>query len=133
MVRGRPRSSVRRAAYALALVLAVEVVGTVGFHLIEGMGWVNSFYFESMLATGQGPPLALVTDTGKVFASLMGFISVGSVLSAVVFTLGPLFVRYWREGLEAAEAEARKLEHEAAQGVRHLEEELSGHRGGKPP
>lgn len=133
MARRLPRSSVRRAAYAVLLVLVVEIVGTLGFHALEGMGWVNAFYFESMLATGQGPPLTLTTDAGKVFASFMGFVSVGSVLSAIVFTLGPIFVHYWREGIEAAETEARRLEAEAARGVRHLEEELTGRRGGKAP
>ena len=134
-----PRSLVRRAAYSIILVAVAEAVGTVGFHAIEGMGWVNAFYMESMLATGQGPPLQLVTDSGKIFASIMGFVSVSSVLSAIILTVGPLLARLWKEGVDAAEVEAKKLEEEAIRGVRRLEEDLGLGRGehdgpsGAPP
>ncbi len=53
------------------------VIGRVGFHPIEGMNHVNAVYFESMLATGQGPPLLLDIDAGKIFASIMAFVTVG--------------------------------------------------------
>jgi voltage-gated potassium channel len=107
-----PTSRGRRAFYALSAIAAVMVVGTIGFHEIEGMSWVDSFYFESMLATGQGPPIPLVTDAGKIFASIMAFVSVGSVITALVVTLAPIFSQLWREGLERAERDAKRLEAE---------------------
>jgi hypothetical protein len=122
--RRRHRSNARRAVLAISAVVAAEVIGTVGFHLIEGANWVNAFYFESMLATGQGPPFTLNTDTGKIFASIMGFVSVGSTLSAVIFTLGPLLTRIWREFVEDVETETRALEHDVARGVRRFEDEF---------
>ncbi len=100
----------RRVFYAFSGILVVMVVGIVGFHQIEGMGWVNAVYFESMLATGQGPPLTLNTDAGKIFASVMAFVSVGSVITALVVTLIPLISQLWREGLERAERDVRELE-----------------------
>lgn len=124
-----PKAAVRRAIYSLIAVALAEIIGTVGFYLIEGVRWVDAFYFESMLATGQGPPFVLNTDTGKIFASIMGFVSVGSVLSAVIFTVGPLVVRFWREGIEAVEEEARKLEQGAAHGIRNLEADLTRRKG----
>lgn len=105
-----PRTVLRRAIYALLGIVLVLILGTFGFHVIEGMNYVDSFYFESMLATGQGPPLPLATDAGKIFASIMGFVSVGSVVTTLVFTLGPIFSNLWREGLERVEEEARTLE-----------------------
>jgi hypothetical protein len=119
----RRRSNTRRALLAISAVVAAEVIGTVGFHLIEGADWVNAFYFESMLATGQGPPFTLTTDTGKIFASIMGFVSVGSTLSAVIFTLGPLLTRIWRSFVEDVETEARAFEHGVASEIRKLEHE----------
>ena len=83
------RNRTRRALIAVTAVLVAELVGTVGFHVIEGAGWINAFYFESMLATGQGPPFTLYTNAGKIFASVMAFVSVGSTLSAVIFAVGP--------------------------------------------
>lgn len=104
----------RRVFYALSAIGTVMVVGTVGFHQIEGMSWVNAVYFESMIATGQGPPITLVTNAGKIFASVMAFVSVGSVISALLVTLAPILSQLWREGIEKAERDARSLEKDLA-------------------
>jgi hypothetical protein len=117
----RPRRrTARRALFALAVIGVVEVVGTVGFHAIEGMAWINAFYFESMLATGQGPPFPLATNAGKIFASAMGFVSVGSTLSAVVFAVGPFLARSWRGLVQDVEVEARRLEQEVTDETRRF-------------
>jgi len=100
----------RRLFYAISGIVLVMVVGIVGFHQIEGMDWVNALYFESMLATGQGPPLALTTNSGKIFASVMGFVSVGTVFTSLVVTLVPIISQVWRESLERVEKDARALE-----------------------
>lgn len=109
----------RRALLSLSALAIVLVVGTVGFHVVAGTGAVESFYFESMLATGQGPPLFLGGATEELFASAMAFLSVGTVVTTLVLNVGPLLARYWREGVELAEKEIRKLEGE-------VEEELWG-------
>lgn len=119
----RIRTSRHRLLLALGAVAAAEIVGTVGLHLIEGTGWIDAFYFESMLATGQGPPFPLATGVGKVFASVMAFVSVGSTLTAVIFTLGPAVARLWRDAIEKLEDEARRLEHGAEAEVRRLRQE----------
>ncbi|MGI0128651.1 MAG: hypothetical protein ACREEC_00595 [Thermoplasmata archaeon] len=119
-----PRASVRRAIYAVLAVIAVEIVGTIGFHSLEPIGWVDAFYFESMLATGQGPPFPLIHDASKIFASVMGFASVGAVVSAIVFTVGPVVVKLWREAVESAESDMLRIEQEAARGVRDIEHAL---------
>jgi hypothetical protein len=101
------RSAIRRITYAVSAIALVMVVGTYGFHAIEGMDYINAFYFESMLATGQGPPLQLQTSAGKVFASIMAFVSVGSVITTLIFTLGPMAATAWRQGIERVEKEVR--------------------------
>ena len=105
----------KRVFYAFSAIAAVMVVGIVGFHQIEGMDWVNAIYFESMIATGQGPPIQLMTDSGKIFASVMAFVSVGSVITALVVTLAPIISQLWREGWERVEKDARGLEREMEQ------------------
>jgi hypothetical protein len=96
--------------YSLSSIVLVLAVGVVGFHQLEGMRWVDAVYFESMLATGQGPPILLTTDSGKIFASVMAFVSVGAVLASLVVNLGPIISQVWRESLEQLEADARRLE-----------------------
>ena len=105
-----PRTALRRVAYALLGIAVVMIVGIEGFRYIEGMSLVNAIYFKSMLATGQGPPLQLNTDAGKLFASVMGFVSVGSVITTFFFTLSPIFAQIWREVMERAEDEVRTVE-----------------------
>ena len=107
--RSIPGSRRRRAFFAVSLIVVVIIVGTIGFRVIEGMNWVDAFYFESMLATGQGQPIPLTTDTGKIFASIMGFVSVGSVITSLVFTLVPIISQLWKEGLERLEEDARTI------------------------
>jgi hypothetical protein len=104
------RKAMWRVVYAVSLIAIVMIIGIVGFHYIEGMNYVDALYFESMLATGQGPPLQLNTDTGKIFASVMAFVSVGSVLTTIVYTLGPVLALIWRESLERVQGGVRKME-----------------------
>jgi hypothetical protein len=107
---GYSKKRLRRAFYAVSSIIVVLTVGTLGFHLIEKLSYVDSFYFESMMAAGQGPPFPLTTDTGKIFASIMGFISISAVATTLVFTLGPVLAELWREGLERVEEEGRVIE-----------------------
>ncbi len=111
------RTALRRLIWALLGIGLILVIGTVGFHLLAGLSPVDSFYFESMLATGQGPPFTLTTDDAKIFASIMAFVSVGSVVSTLLFAVGPIVRRFWREESERIEADARRLEQEVE---RHL-------------
>jgi hypothetical protein len=110
------RTAVRRLIWALLGIGLILVVGTLGFYLIAGLSPIDSFYFESMLATGQGPPFTLTTDGSKIFASIMAFVSVGSVVSTLLFAVGPIVQRFWR-------AESERIE----EGVRHLEQEVERH------
>lgn len=58
-----------------------------------------------MLATAQGPPAAPATFAGKIFASVMAFISVGSIVAALGFLFGPFFGVILRMETERAEKE----------------------------
>ena len=99
------RSPWKRGAYSLVLVVSVMTVGTVGMHVIQKMSCLDAFYFMSMIATAQGPPAAPATPAGKLFASFMAFISVGTVVASVGFLFGPFFGRLWRIGVERLEEE----------------------------
>ena len=74
-------------------------------HAIEGWSYLDSFYFTSFVATGQGPPANLDPQSavGKIFASFLAFLSVGTVISALLFLFGPFFGRVFRLGVERIE------------------------------
>ena len=98
MRRHHVHSPWRRAAYSLLLLVSVLGVGTIGFHGLEGASYLDSFYLISMIATAQGPSQAPVTVGGKVFVSLMAFISVGAVVTSIGFLFGPFLGQLWRIG-----------------------------------
>ena len=118
------RRSRRTAILSVIALVVVVAFGTLGFYLVAGTDAVDSFYFECMLATGQGPPFPLTTDAAKLYASAMAFLSVGTVVTTLFLNLGPIVVRWSREGLEYVEREARKVESEVREEV---------HRGSPPP
>ncbi|MBI3615597.1 MAG: two pore domain potassium channel family protein [Candidatus Omnitrophica bacterium] len=102
-------SAWKRAVASLILVGSVLAVGTVGFHFLEGYSYLDAFYFISMIATGQGPSQVPGTGTGKMFASVMAFVSVGTVVASLGFLFGPFFGFLWRIGHERWEEEIHSL------------------------
>jgi hypothetical protein len=99
----------RKTLYSIAVVALVLAVGTEGMHVLEGWSYVDSFYFISLIATTQGPGSIPRTDAGKIFASLMAFVSVGAVLSALAFVFGPLFGTLLKVGIDYVEREEEKI------------------------
>jgi hypothetical protein len=98
--------------YSIAVVVAILAVGTEAIHILEGWGYVDSFYFISLIATAQGPTASPKTDAGKIFASLFSFISVGAVVSALVFVFGPVLGSLVKTGFDYVEREERRFGHE---------------------
>jgi uncharacterized oligopeptide transporter (OPT) family protein len=107
-----PKSFWARASYSVALIAAVLALGTMSMHLIEGWGYLDAFYFTSFIATGQGPPpnIAPVTDLGKAFASFLAFVSVGTVITALLFLFGPFLGRLLKAGEEKLEELEKDVE-----------------------
>jgi hypothetical protein len=55
---------------ALALIVVSLFVGMVGYHVLEGVSWLDAFLNASMLLGGMGPVTIPVTVGGKLFAGL---------------------------------------------------------------
>ncbi len=98
-----------RALFSIVILAIVMAIGTIGMMFLEGWDPVTSFYFMALLATAEGPALSPVTVAGKLFASLMAFVSIGAAISAITFTFGPLFGYALREGFAYIEKEDDKL------------------------
>ena len=99
----------RRALFSIVILAVVMAIGTIGMMFLEGWDPVTSFYFMALLATAEGPALSPLTVAGKLFASLMAFVSIGAAISAITFTFGPLFGYALREGFAYVEKEDDKL------------------------
>jgi len=99
----------KRAFYSIAILALVMAIGTIGIMVLEGWDLVTSFYFMSLLATAEGPAQAPMTVGGKIFASIMAFLSIGATISAITFTFGPLFGSILKEGFAYVEREEDRL------------------------
>src|SRR5712692_7923379 len=99
----------KRAFFSIVVLAIVMAIGTIGMMLLEGWDSVTSFYFIAHLATAEGPALSPLTVAGKLFASLMAFVSIGAAISAITFTFGPLFGSVLKEGFAYIEKEEEKL------------------------
>lgn len=77
----------RHALASLGIVAISLMAGMLGYHLLEGLAWVDSLLNASMILGGMGPVDTLHTTAGKVFASLYALYSglVVLVVAGVLF------------------------------------------------
>lgn len=79
----------RYSLFSVSLLAISLLIGTLGYHYLAGLGWLDSFYNASMILTGMGPVAELATPTAKVFASLYALFSGVIFLSIVAVFFAP--------------------------------------------
>lgn len=85
-----------------ALVVGSLGVGMTGYHVFEGLSWVDAFLNASMLLGGMGPVNAPQTDIGKLFAGWYALYAGLVFIVAAGVTIAPAFHRmlhlfHWQE------------------------------------
>lgn len=80
-----------------ATAVAVVAGGAVFFHLQEGLGWLDAFYFTTVTLTTVGyGDFSPATDGGKLF--LMAYVVVGlGVMAALLGLIAELALEVTRE------------------------------------
>ena len=71
----------------MLIIFISLMIGVLGYHILEGFGWMDSLLNASMILGGMGPVSELKTDAGKFFASMY------ALFSGIVFlvTAGIIF------------------------------------------
>ena len=77
-------------AFAGGIIGASLGLGIVGFHLSEGLGWLDSLLNASMLLGGMGPVNFPQTEAGKLFASFYALFSGLIILLAFGVMVAPV-------------------------------------------
>lgn len=86
--------ALRRALVALAALTGLTLVGTVGFRITEGIGWLDALYMAVItLSTVGYQEVAPASLAGRVFT--IGFIVVGV---SVALYAGLALAEFWIEG-----------------------------------
>jgi hypothetical protein len=69
------RRAARHLAVALALIGVAVAVGTIGYHTLARLGWLDAFLNASMILSGMGPVDRLDSAGAKLFAALYALFS----------------------------------------------------------
>lgn len=91
------RQFIARMVQFVVLGIAIEaasiLIGSLGFHYIGGLGWLDGALNATMIITGNGPPFEPQTADAKIFQiifSLSGAIGFVLILSLILL---PVFHR----------------------------------------
>lgn len=70
------------------------MLGVLGYHFFEDIGWIDSLLNASMILGGMGPVTELKTDAGKIFASFYALFSGIVFLVTVGIIFAPIVHRF---------------------------------------
>jgi hypothetical protein len=69
------RRAARHMAWGLLAILAAVTMGTVGYHLLGRLAWIDAFLNASMILGGMGPVDRMEATSGKLFSSFYALFS----------------------------------------------------------
>ena len=87
------RRLVRHFSWSLVVVAASLAVGMVGYHVTEGLGWVDAYLNAAMLLGGMGPVDPPRTVPGKLFAGTYALYAGLLVIALAGILLAPVLHR----------------------------------------
>lgn len=79
--------------FALMLIIISVLIGTVGYHLLGKISWLDSFYMACMILTGMGPVTDMETSGAKLFSSFYALYSGVAFLSITAIFFAPIIHR----------------------------------------
>lgn len=91
-------------AAALVLIGVSLVAGMVGYHVLEGQGWLDAYGRAAMILSGMGPYSEPLTPAGRFFAGTYALYSGLLVVATTGIMLAPVFHRVLHR-LHAADEE----------------------------
>ncbi|HLO80813.1 MAG TPA: hypothetical protein VK166_07645 [Chitinophagaceae bacterium] len=84
---------VRYGVFAFILIAFSVSIGTIGYHNIADLEWLDSFHMACMILTGMGPVAEMKTDAAKMFSSLYALYSGVAFLSVTAVFFAPIIHR----------------------------------------
>ena len=78
----------------LGIIIISLTIGIIGYHIFEGLSWIDSTANVAMIFGGMGPMNTLHTDAGKLFPSAYALFSGIVFLGAIVVLIAPIVHRF---------------------------------------
>ncbi|MCL5267296.1 MAG: hypothetical protein M1469_04235 [Bacteroidetes bacterium] len=88
------RRVARHGFLAFGIIFFSLAIGILGYHVLEGMSWIDATVNASMILGGMGPVNELRTNAGKLFASAYALFSGIVFLVAVGVLFAPVLHRF---------------------------------------
>ena len=83
----------RHLVLALGFTFISLLMGMVGYHYYEGLGWIDCFLNASMILGGMGEIDPIKTEGGKIFAGLYALYSGLWMIASMGVLIAPVFHR----------------------------------------
>jgi len=88
------RRLARSGALGAILITISLLIGMLGYHALEQLGWVDAFLNSTMLLGGMGPVDVPKTVAGKIFAGCYALYCGLMVIAIVGIVFGPVVHRF---------------------------------------
>lgn len=82
-------------AFAFAIIFIFLIIGILGYHHFENMGWIEAYENAAMILSGMGPVDIIQTKSGKIFAGTYALLSGIIFLVVIAIIIAPLFHRFF--------------------------------------
>jgi hypothetical protein len=83
----------RHVAWGFVAVVAADAIGTIGYHWLGSLRWIDAFLNASMILGGMGPVDRMETGVAKLFAALYALFSGLVFVGLMGLVLAPWFHR----------------------------------------
>jgi hypothetical protein len=80
----------RHGGVSLALIAGSLLIGAAGYHLTEGLSWLDAVLNAAMILTGMGPVTPLHHISGKLFATFYALYSGVAFLAIAGLLVAPV-------------------------------------------
>jgi hypothetical protein len=97
----------RSVVLGLTVVGFSLLVGILGYHVFEHLGWIDSFANAAMILSGMGPLGELKTSGGKIFAGCYALFSGVAFLTSFGLVFAPVFHRFIHKFHLESDADAK--------------------------
>lgn len=86
---------IRNVIFGIFFISVALYIGMLGYHVFEGMSWIDSFASASMILSGMGPLTPLTSFGGKLFAGFYALFSGLIFIAIVVLIFSPIIHHFF--------------------------------------
>jgi hypothetical protein len=84
---------VRYGFFCIMLIAISAAIGTIGYHYLADLAWLDSFHMSCLILTGMGPTAEMKSNAAKLFSSFYALYSGVAFLSITAVFFAPIFHR----------------------------------------